>query len=182
MAPWRGRPLVLAALDRALAAPVRRIVLVFGENEAPAAAAVRFARDAGAGERLRTVRAERAALGLAWSLKAGIGALAEDCAGAAVFLGDMPEVDPALVGALCDRLAGGALAAAPVWEGRRGHPALLSRALFADVMGLSGDQGAGALLSSLGDALALVPAQGPGCLFDVDTRADIGDGAPDADR
>ena len=36
----------------------------------------------------------------------------------------------------------GAPAAAPVFEGRRGHPVLVSRGLFKALLGLEGDQGA----------------------------------------
>lgn len=180
-AAWRGRPLVTAALERALPPPVRRVVLVWGESEAPATAAAAFAREAGAAERYLAVRAEHAARGLAWSLKAGIGALPEDCAAAAVFLADMPRVDPAATGALARALEDGALAAAPVWNGRRGHPVLLSRALFPALLELTGDQGAGRVLETLGERLALVPARDDGCLFDIDVREDIADAAPDAD-
>jgi CTP:molybdopterin cytidylyltransferase MocA len=38
---------------------------------------------------------------------------------------------------------------------------------------LQGDQGAGALLKSLGEAVALVPAPDDGVLYDVDRRADL---------
>ncbi|MBE7219715.1 MAG: NTP transferase domain-containing protein, partial [Caulobacteraceae bacterium] len=87
-----------------------------------------------------------------------------------IFLGDMPripaETPPALAAAWFARRAP---AAAPMWEGRRGHPVLLGRELFAEASVLGGDRGAGALLDRLGPRLARVEADDVGVLFDVDT-------------
>src|SRR5581483_8642664 len=82
--------------------------------------------------------------GLACSLKIGIAALPSDAAGAIVLLGDMPAVTPALLDTLIEtfRARPEALAVAPVREGRRGNPVLLSRALFPAIARLEGDQGA----------------------------------------
>ena len=51
-----------------------------------------------------------------------------------------------------------------------GYSVLIGRGLFKVVMDLRGDVGAGALLSTLGDRLALVEAPDDGVLFDVDQR------------
>ncbi len=125
--------------------------------------------------RLKLVHAEHHARGLSASLKAGIESLPPDCAGAFVFLGDMPRVPLGVLGPLAEAVAGGALAAAPVFDGQRGHPVLFSRALFADLLKLDGDKGAGGLLATLApDQLALVPAPDDGVLYDVDLRTDLG--------
>ena len=80
---------------------------------------------------------------------------------------------------LAAALATGAKAAAPRFAGRRGHPVLVSRALFADLEVLDGDKGAGALLAGLGPALALVDAPDDGVHFDVDEPGQLA-GADDA--
>src|SRR5438128_311988 len=69
--------------------------------------------------------------------------------------------------------AGAAMAAAPVFAGRRGHPAVIARSLFPDLLALTGDAGARAILDRLGPALALVAAPDDGVLFDVDERGDL---------
>ncbi|MFZ5670714.1 MAG: NTP transferase domain-containing protein, partial [Pseudomonadota bacterium] len=65
--------------------------------------------------------------------------------------------------------AAGAPAAAPVFEGRRGHPVLFGASLFPALLALRGDQGAGRLLDGLDEGLARVRAGDDGVLFDVDT-------------
>ena len=164
-AAWGGGRLIDGAIAAALAAPVRGVVVVTGAD--PAAAGL-----SGDG-RLRLVHAPDYAEGMAASLRAGIAALAADTAGAFLFLGDMPRVPHATAPALAEALAAGALAAAPVFAGRRGHPVIFARALFADLLMLRGDQGARSILDHLGDRLALVPAPDAGVLFDVDSPGDL---------
>lgn len=174
MTPLSGSGVLLdGALAAAFAAPVRTVSVVWGADERIPAAAERFAGEIGAADRLRTVRAERCAEGLAWSLKAGIASLPADAAGAFVFLGDMPRVPRAAAHDLARAVADGALAAAPTFEGRRGHPVLFAAALFLQLMALDGDRGAAGVLAGLGPALALVPAEDDGVLFDVDWPADL---------
>ncbi|RYF98456.1 MAG: nucleotidyltransferase family protein, partial [Caulobacteraceae bacterium] len=86
-----------------------------------------------------------------------------------IFLGDMPRIPVEVLQPLADALAAGSVAAQPVHEGRRGHPALIGRSLFPQVAALTGDAGAGALLKSLGDRVAQVDAS-EGVLFDIDER------------
>jgi molybdenum cofactor cytidylyltransferase len=160
---WRGRPLLHSALDAALAAPVEAVWLVLG---ADAALTGLIPTDA----RLHTVSAPEWAQGLSASLKAGIAALPSETAAALVFLGDMPRLPQGLAAQLIDAWKAGATAAAPLFDGQRGHPVLLDRSLFGEVARLQGDRGAGALLSTLGDRLTLIPAPDDGVLFDIDTE------------
>src|SRR5207247_1235235 len=75
------------------------------------------------------------AQGLGASLRAGIAAVPADADGAIVCLGDMPQVDAALI----DRLIGafdperGALAGGPSSDGKRGRPGVSSRRLCPDL-------------------------------------------------
>lgn len=153
--------LIDGALTAAKAAPARSVRVVVGAD--PDVADV--ARKAG----LEVVEAAHYADGLSASLKAGIASLPKDCAGVFVFLGDMPRVPYFVLQPLANALAAGALAAQPVCGGRRGQPALIGSGLFDEVMALTGDKGAGALLGALGDRLALVETDDDGVLFDVDT-------------
>jgi molybdenum cofactor cytidylyltransferase len=74
---------------------------------------------------------------------------------------------------MAQALIDGALAAAPVYHGRRGNPVLLDRTLFPQLLALTGDAGARGVLQSLGDRLALVESPDDGVLFDVDERGDL---------
>lgn len=168
LAPWRGAPLVHAALAVARAAPVGEVVLVTGADAEAVAAAARTFDPA-----VRVVHAEHYAQGMAWSLKAGIAALPAGLTGAFVFLGDMPRVPPAVLSPLAAAVAAGAPAAAPVCGGRRGNPVVLAARLFPQVAELSEDVGARPILQALGDAVAHVVTDDPGVLFDVDARGDL---------
>jgi len=70
-------------------------------------------------------------------------------------------------------LEGQVKAVAPQYDSQRGHPVLLSAALFPKLLTLNGDQGAGTVLKDLGDGLILVPAPDDGCLFDIDRPDDL---------
>ncbi len=116
------------------------------------------------------------ASGLASSLKAGVAALPSDIAGALVLLGDMPGVEAATLDRLIDAFADrpNALAAAPIRAGRRGNPVLLSRALFAALARIEGDEGARRVLGEA-DPLAIieVEVESEGVTLDIDTPGEL---------
>jgi molybdenum cofactor cytidylyltransferase len=172
-APWRGGALLDGALAAAFAAPVRSLTVVSGADLGVEPAARAFAGRGDQGERLRIVHAADYASGLSASLRAGVASLPPDADGAFVFLGDMPAIPHGVLSPLAEALAQGAQAAAPTFAGRRGNPVLFSRPLFARLLTLEGDEGARQVLSGLGDALALVPTDDPGVLFDVDLPQDL---------
>ena len=176
-APWRGGRLIDGALKSAFAAPVRTVTVVTGADGAVADAAGDFAAAMGETGRLRLVHAPDHAEGMAATLRTGIASLPADTAGAFVFLGDMPLVPAAILSDLAGALAAGAPAAAPIFEGQRGHPVLFGAALFPDLLALTGDEGARQVLRILGPALVLVPAPDNGVLVDIDTRTQLDGGA-----
>lgn len=167
-APWRGGALIDGALAAALAAPVRRVIVVTGADPA-----VLDRMRAFEDPRLFVAHAANHALGMSASLGAGLAAVSSGVAGVYVFLGDMPLIPHDIAGPLAEALAAGALAAAPAKDGRRGHPALISAALFPQLVALEGDVGARAVLDSLGPRLVLVESDDPGVLTDVDTPDDL---------
>jgi len=173
LAPWRGGVLLDGALAVAFAAPVRSVTVVWGADPAAAEAAEAFAERTANRDRLRLVHAVRHAEGLSASLAAGIAALPDDGEGVFVFLGDMPRIPNGLAAPMADALAPGALAVAPEFQGRRGHPVLFAKPLWPGLLTLSGDRGAGELLRELGEAVVLVPAADDGVLYDVDRREDL---------
>ncbi len=176
LAPWRGGVLLDGALAAAFDAPVAGVMVVTGaEADDVAAAARAFAGRTGQAARLQIVHAGDHAEGMAATLRRGVAALPASAEQALVFLGDMPLIPPGLAARLVQAVADGALAAVPVFEGRRGHPAALSRSLFPQVAALRGDAGARGILAALGDRLAGIQTDAPGVLVDVDRVQDLPD-------
>jgi molybdenum cofactor cytidylyltransferase len=159
-----GRPLVRIVVDEVLASRARPVIVVTGHQRERVEAAL-------AGLPVRLVHNPHYADGLGTSLKAGIGALPPDCDAAIVCLGDMPQVDAALI----DRLIGafdpdrGALVVLPTIDGKRGNPVVWSRRFFPDLMLVEGDVGARHLIGRYTEAVAEVPVTGKAALTDIDT-------------
>ncbi len=59
------------------------------------------------------------------------------------------------------------------WQGRRGNPVLFPKALYPELMELSGDQGGRGVIQANARLLRLVEADGPRELRDVDTPQDL---------
>jgi CTP:molybdopterin cytidylyltransferase MocA len=86
---------------------------------------------------------------------------------------DLPELAPATVVAVLDRLAAsGAGLAVPVHAGRRGHPLAIAAGLAAEIPGLDPAVGLRQLVERHPDRLAEVPVADPGCVRDLDTEED----------
>jgi molybdenum cofactor cytidylyltransferase len=85
----------------------------------------------------------------------------------------MPRIPHEVAPALMRALSAGASAAAPTFNGHRGHPVLFAAALLPRLLTLHGDQGAGGLLKGLGAGLALVASPDDGVLYDVDRPEDL---------
>lgn len=180
LAPWRGAPLVQGALRAALATPSDPVVVVTGTDASTVGEVCReAARRLGGKGRLRLVHAADHAEGMGASLRTGVAALPPDTRGVFVFLGDMPDIPPAICSRLAAAVDAGAPAAAPINGGRRGHPVLFSAGLLPDLALATGDAGAREVLSRLGDRLALVACDSPGVLFDVDRPEDLDASPPD---
>ena len=110
--------------------------------------------------------------GMGHSLAHGVTG-ARDASGWIVALADMPKVQPSTIRKIADALAGGALIAAPVYRGERGHPVGFSAALRARLSTLSGDNGARSILQQHRDEIALIECDDPGVVLDIDERADL---------
>ncbi len=169
-APWRDGVLLDSALLAAFEAPALRVIVVTGSDPGVAGIAQAFATRRGDASRLALVAAQGWAQGLSASLRAGLAEVSPDCDGAFVFLGDMPAIPPGLTQRMAEAFGPGVAAVAPVLDGTPGHPTLIGRALFAEVMRLEGDQGARALMEAQGPRFVRLPVQAAGVLLDVDTR------------
>ena len=159
-AEFKGEPLLAHAIHAARTAPVKKVIVVCPPT-----------LDIGAWpgephvESLRLTSPELSA-----SLKAGIAA-AGVVDGAFIYLGDMPLIPH---GIACELAAclGTNFAAVPRWQGKPGHPVLLSAKAFLEIPRLQGDESAGRLLKSRKD-IAFVDTADEGVTLDIDRVEDV---------
>jgi molybdenum cofactor cytidylyltransferase len=159
-----GRSLVRIAVEQALASRAKPVIVVTGHERERVEAALK-------GLPVQFVHNPDFAVGLGGSVRTGIAAVPAAADGAIVCLGDMPQVDAALIDRLIAGFAPeqGALAVVPTIDGQRGNPVLWSRRFFPDLMAIEGDVGARNLINRYGEAVVEVPVTGKGALVDVDT-------------
>jgi molybdenum cofactor cytidylyltransferase len=111
-------------------------------------------------------------LGQLSSLQAAIRGLEADsqCDGILVHLVDHPYIDPVLVDRMIERYyAAKKLIVVPRYQGKRGHPVLFSRALFAELLNAPLDQGAKAVVNAHRDETLEIETDDPGIAVDIDT-------------
>ena len=159
-----GKPMIAHTVDHLRAAGIASILVVTGHREAEIRAAL-------VGRDLRFVNAHRHAEGLAESLKAGLAALPDDVAGVLVCLGDMPLVAADTLRriiAAYDPDEGRSIVV-PTHQGQFGNPVLWDRSFIPEMMQLSGDQGARALLRRHAELVAELVIDSDGILRDFDT-------------
>jgi molybdenum cofactor cytidylyltransferase len=159
-----GKPLVRHAADAALSSAARPVIVVTGSEAENVDQAL-------AGLPLTIVRNLDFRKGLSTSLIAGINAVPDDCDGAVVMLGDMPDVTAGII----DRLIAAfepeedrAICVA-TRDGKRGNPVLWSREFFPDIRKLEGDVGAKSLIGENADIVCEVEMADDGPLLDIDT-------------
>ncbi|MGZ3409983.1 MAG: NTP transferase domain-containing protein [Xanthobacteraceae bacterium] len=159
-----GRPMVRVVAAQVLASKARPVIVVTGHQR-------ESIEDALKGLPVTFVQNPDFADGLSTSVKAGIAAVPAEADGAIVCLGDMPQIDAALI----DKLLGAfdpersALVIMPTVDGKRGNPIVWSRRFFPELAALEGDVGARNLLTSYPEAVVEVPITGNAALLDVDT-------------
>jgi molybdenum cofactor cytidylyltransferase len=159
-----GRPLVRIVVEQVLASRARPVIVVTGHQHERVEAAL-------AGLPVTFVHNPHFADGLGTSLKTGITALPAEADGVIVCLGDMPQVDSALIDNLIAAFDPdkGALVVVPSIDGKRGNPVVWSRRFFAELTAVEGDIGARYLIGRYPEAVTEVPLTGTAALTDVDT-------------
>lgn len=167
LAPLAGQPVIRRTAEAVAAAGFAELIVATGAEDA----GIRAALD---GITCRIVHAPDWAEGMAASLRTGIATLAPNAAGVCMFLGDMPLVPVNLSATLIEAASAAGYAARPRVAGKPGHPVALTRAAFADLMRLEGDQGATMLLKTRrSGGVAYLDTAEAGALTDIDSPADL---------
>ncbi len=160
---YRGRTFLETILSTLRRAGVERIVVVLGHHADEIQKGVNLK-----GASVVVNRDYR--LGQTSSLQAGLRALeGEEVEAVVLCLVDHPAVTVATIRKLAESFRKTRLpVVVPKFQGRRGHPVVLSRALFEQFGSLAPDQGANTVVRKYREATELVEVNDPGVLLDVD--------------
>ncbi len=159
-----GKPMIARVIDNVLSSKARPILVVTGHMADEIEAAL-------GGRPVRYVHAPEYADGLSASLKAGIAAVPPEAAAALVCLGDMPLVTGRMIDRLLEAYDAdeGRRIVLPTFRGKQGNPMLWDRRFFPEILELTGDSGARALLARHLEQVAEVEMGEDAVLRDFDT-------------
>lgn len=159
-----GTPLAVASARKLKEACPRAIAVLRPEQTTLAALLI--------AEGLEVVICPEASAGMGHSLAAGVAASLE-AAGWLVALADMPFVQVATLRSVVDVLNAGAALAAPFFKGQRGHPVAFAARWRDQLLALTGDEGARAVVGNNRGLLSRIDTADAGVLRDVDTPQDL---------
>jgi CTP:molybdopterin cytidylyltransferase MocA len=161
-----GKTVIEQAIGRFRTAGVHRIHVVVGHQ---AAKLVPIVEAAGA----RWVENHNFSHGMFSSIRTGLASLPEDVSAFFVLPADIPLFRISTLSALKTAgAADGTDICYPTYEGRRGHPPLITAALRMRILGWKGQGGLRESLQSLSAGAVEVPVADEGILLDLDTPAD----------
>ncbi|MBV8800833.1 MAG: molybdopterin-binding/glycosyltransferase family 2 protein [Alphaproteobacteria bacterium] len=163
-----GKPMIRRVVEAVQASSAHPVAVVTGND-------AQHVRSALAGHAVQFVYNPDFAHGLSSSLKCGLRSLPDDCDGAVIVLGDMPDVSTSLIEKLIaafDPAAGRAICVA-TRGGKRGNPVLFARRFFEEIEAIEGDVGARGLIGSYPELVHEVDAGSEAPLIDIDTPEDL---------
>lgn len=161
--PYRGRTFLETIIKTLHDSGIERIVVVLGHHAEEIQQAVHL-------EGVETVVNPDYQRGQTSSLQAGLKALmCADLEAIMLCLVDHPAVTSATVLKLVESfLTTPAPVAIPTHQGQRGHPVIISRTLFPELLALSSGEGANSVIRMFRDSTHFVEVNDPGILLDVD--------------
>lgn len=168
LADFQGLPLLVRTIALLLPA-ARPIVVVTGHDAARVRRCIRATF--GQSGDIRLIHNSDYRDGMGGSLRLGVGALPPMAPRAFLCLADMPGVDARLLRRLKCAWRANLDIIRPVFQGRPGHPVLISRRLFPAFEALTGDQGARTIIAAVPEHRQQCVPWHAGCVLDTDTPA-----------
>ncbi|MDP9358297.1 MAG: nucleotidyltransferase family protein [Chloroflexota bacterium] len=164
--PLAGRPLLAHVLRHAALSRLDEVILVLGHDAERIQKAI--------GDRTqRVILNPDYAAGQSTSLQAGLAAVSPTAAAALFLLGDQPQVLPSTIDALIETFRRHqSPIVLPSYGGVSGNPVLISRSLFDELEGVSGDRGARDVIRAHSGDVLRVPVRCASPPQDVDTEED----------
>ncbi|HEV2500664.1 MAG TPA: nucleotidyltransferase family protein [Terriglobia bacterium] len=164
---YQGQPFLEVILGNLRNAGISRVVVVLGHN------ADRISNAVHLGDAEVVINSDYH-LGQTSSLQAGLRALdPSEVAGVLLCLVDHPAASAAVMRKLQDAFQQtGATVVIPVHQERRGHPVLISQALFKELLALDPAQGANTVIHKYLNTTYLMEVDDAGVLLDIDEPGD----------
>ncbi len=165
--PWDGRPIIQAIADRLTHMRMDDVVVVTGHMAEQVSAAV-----AKTGVRTAHNASYREGEMLS-SLQTGISALGPEIAACMIVLGDQPQLDNRIITELMTAYAegkGGIVA--PSYRQRRGHPILIDRKFWPELLDLPSGKAPRDVINAHADETYYVNVKTDSVLRDIDTPVD----------
>jgi molybdenum cofactor cytidylyltransferase len=163
-----GRETFLTRLTAAMLTAVDRLVVVIGAHPAKVRPVVPI------DSRISIVENREFARGQLSSLKRGLTGLSRDAGAAMVHLVDHPKVEPATFRGIVETFRqGGKPIVIARSEGRRGHPVVFSRSVFAELIAAPEEQGARVVVNADPERVGYFDVDDPGVFLDLDTPDDL---------
>lgn len=168
MLPWENdKTIIEHIIEQLLLARVDHIIVVTGHRAAEVGAlAQRFGVEA-------VFNSEYATGEMLSSLKAGLRAMPPQVSAAMIVLGDQPRIQPRIVQQVMTAYAEGAGdIVAPSFQMKRGHPILIDRRYWRDILALPHGAAPRDVINRYQERIAYVPVETDSVLRDVDTPQD----------
>jgi len=164
---YRGRSFLENILASVREAGLERIVVVLGHHAEEIRLAIKFGHET-------IVVNQDYRLGQTASLQAGLRELEQpDFEAVVLCLVDHPAVSPEVMKELIANFRETcAPVVIPTYQERRGHPVLISRALFAELLNLDWGEGANMVIRAHREDSLFVPVEESAVLLDVDSPED----------
>ena len=161
-----GAPCLQVLAKRALATG-QPVLVTLPSSDHPRAACL-------TGLELLVVEVPDADLGMSRSLQRGVAALPNNAKAVMILPADMPDITTDDMNEMLDAfvVTNATAMRATTQDGATGHPTLVGMNLFEQFQKLTGDKGANAILSALGDSLMLHALKGDRARIDLDTPED----------
>jgi putative nucleotidyltransferase with HDIG domain len=164
--PLDGRSVIESAIDTFRSAGINRISVVTGHEAALLQPLLK-------GLGIPTVHNPDYASGMYSSVQAGIKSLSEDVDACFLLPADIPLVRPATVKTIIGRYESRRPAIIyPAFRGQHGHPPLIARSLFAEILAGDGAGGLRALLQRHDEEASEIDVFDEGVLLDMDAPED----------
>jgi molybdenum cofactor cytidylyltransferase len=164
--PVNGRPIVARVAKTATASGANPVIVVTGFDSQRVTEALH-------GLDVTIIHNPDFEQGLSTSLRAGIAALPANIDGLLACLGDMPDVEAAVLCSLIAAFDASDAICVPMHQGKRGNPVLLGKDYFNEVMALTGDVGAKSLLARHAAHVVEVEVGTSSIFEDIDFEADL---------